>query len=84
MPSPTDEEFTQSIVGCARCWGAGHDDLVFRKFTHPVESFNRADGVFEVMATHWSTCPTTGEPILMTFVEDEIIAAAMKEAEDAQ
>lgn len=51
--------FTLSIEGCARCLGDGHDDLEFRKLTHPVTA-----GGYRF--THWATCPENGEPILLT------------------
>jgi hypothetical protein len=53
------EEFTCSIVGCARCHGEGHEDVVWQPLTHP---FEMPDG--DVM-THWAPCPTNGQPILM-------------------
>ena len=81
MPSPTDAEFTQTIIGCARCHGDGHEDLVFTKFTHPVERYDVEFDTFEIVATHWAMCPTVNEPIMMTFFEDDILIAAIKEAE---
>ena len=60
------EEITTDVNGCARCHGEGHKNLTFQPFTHPIETGD------EIIATHWTPCPTTGEPILlMTFVEDE-------------
>jgi hypothetical protein len=64
MPDEERVEFTQDQVGCARCHGEGHKDLVYKPFTHtttihiPVESKMRP-----FLMTHWATCPTTGEPI---------------------
>lgn len=53
------DELVQDIVGCARCHGDGHEGLTFKRLTHPV-----ADPDGRPIATHWATCPTTGEPIL--------------------
>ncbi len=58
------EPITLSIVGCARCHGDGHYDLIFAPFTFPVE----LDGGEPL--THWALCPVTGEPILLLFVSD--------------
>lgn len=77
MPSPTDAVFTQSIVGCARCWGAGHDDLRFRKFAHPIEL--EIEGEMVIIASHWSMCPTTGEPIMLRFEENDLLAQALED-----
>ncbi len=41
------------LVGCARC-GKTHRDLSFRKLARPCGDL-----------THWTLCPTSGEPILM-------------------
>lgn len=55
---------TVEITGlrnCARC-GEDHDQLLFKEFQRP--TFLRdedGDGPY----THWCSCPTTGEPILM-------------------
>jgi hypothetical protein len=62
-----DAEFVQDIVGCARCHGDGHKGLKFRKLTHPVEVLNGAEWV--PGPTHWATCPTNGEPILLYFID---------------
>jgi hypothetical protein len=47
------------LVGCARCHGDGHPNLIFVRLRHPVEE---NDGT---LLTHWTACPKTGEPILM-------------------
>jgi hypothetical protein len=47
------------LVGCARCHGDGHANLMFMRLRHPVEQEGGPD------LTHWSFCPETGEPILM-------------------
>jgi hypothetical protein len=52
------------IVGCARCHGDGHKDLVFYKLTHPMVT---NDDVY----SHWAECPTNGEPIMLAFAEIE-------------
>jgi hypothetical protein len=49
----------EKITNCARC-KEEHADLVFEKLTFPCGEF-----------THWSTCPTNAEPILMMFTIDE-------------
>lgn len=46
------------IRQCARC-GRDHAALPFLRLQRPMED---ADGVDW---THWATCPTTGEPVLM-------------------
>jgi hypothetical protein len=50
-----------NIVGCARC--GGNHSLRFTEFVQPVLIGD------EVAMTHWSLCPTTGDPILMRFVD---------------
>lgn len=53
-----------SIGNCARC-GESHRLLVFRVFMRgPIET---ATG----LATHWASCPTNGEPILMRAETDD-------------
>jgi hypothetical protein len=53
------DEIVQTITGCARCHGEGHEELRFRKlrYSHP-------GGDHPVQWTHWAICPATGEPIL--------------------
>lgn len=46
------------ILNCARC-GRDHRNLNFKKFIVPIEEY-----------TYWSTCPETGDPILMKLNED--------------
>ena len=53
------EAFRQSIVGCARCRGDGHEDVWWMPLTHSVE-------LGGMNFTHWAPCPTNGQPILMT------------------
>ena len=52
-----------TVSGCARCGGNHH--VNWREFTHPVVD---ADGT---TWTHWTPCPTNGEPILMAKVPVE-------------
>lgn len=58
-----DDEVTFDLVGCARCDGDGHPNLTFKKFKLPAGENDEW--------THWATCPTTGEPILMGFFDIE-------------
>lgn len=51
-----------NIVGCARC--GGDHSLRFTEFVQPLV-------LGEHILTHWAPCPTTGDPILMRFVEVE-------------
>lgn len=59
-----DDTHTLDMVGCARCHAAEHPGVVFRPLTFPVEIEGEGD------LTHWASCPTNGEPILMRYVED--------------
>lgn len=54
------KNITVDIIGCARCHGDGHKGLSFKPLTHPVTENDRT------LFTHWTTCPTTYEPILMS------------------
>lgn len=56
-------EITESIVGCARCHGEGHKDLVFTRFSYPLTSSKGA-----LIATHWASCPTNGEPVMLAYM----------------
>lgn len=47
------------VYKCARC-GEDHAGLEMKKFTRPPEW-----GPY----THWVSCPTTGEPILIRVVD---------------
>jgi hypothetical protein len=64
----------QSIVGCARCDGDGHDNLIFEPFTRQVEM---GDGS---RATHWTMCPTLGEPILLVIIDVRLEPVNAKDA----
>ena len=44
---------------CARC-GQDHIDLKLKPFTNPVKAGEL------LLATHFATCPTNAEPILVT------------------
>jgi hypothetical protein len=59
MQSP--DAFVQSVVGCARCHGGGHEDVRWEPLTHPAETG-------DVTFTHWAPCPTNGQPILVAVV----------------
>src|SRR5690242_14131462 len=48
-----------NLQNCARC-GLNHTDLEMKAFTTNDKH------------THYATCPTNGEPILITIVDDEI------------
>ncbi len=50
------------VNGCARCGGS--HALSFKRLSRPV-GFEASEAF-----THWASCPTNGEPILMAFVED--------------
>jgi hypothetical protein len=57
-------EITVDLKGCARCDGDGHPNLTFKRFVRPVDAV-KPD------FTHWASCPTNGDPILMQVFEDE-------------
>ena len=46
------------LDNCARC-GLRHTDLTFTKLTYPHDNW-----------THWASCPTNGEPIMLLFEGD--------------
>lgn len=59
------------VHGCARC--GGDHKLVFQPFERPVViaapvEFGRPSQPDQVL-THWATCPTNDEPILMAVKE---------------
>lgn len=56
----------ETIVGCARCYGEGHTDLLFEPLTHPVDVNDDLGPL-----THWAPCPTNGEPILLRTVPED-------------
>lgn len=58
MTTP-ESVFVSSVTGCARC-GGYHQQIEFIAFKRPIEDDNgRIWG-------YWGTCPTTGDPILLT------------------
>lgn len=56
-----------SVNGCARC-GGDHPEgtLEYRAFRQPVPD---VDGDF----THWASCPTTGDPILLRRMDERVL-----------
>lgn len=62
----------RSITACARC-GQDHAEITFKQLQKPIQLFEdtrvRNAAFFRnpsaLMYTHWASCPTTGEPILM-------------------
>ena len=62
--------YTVDLVGCARCHGEGHRQLIFERLTYPIQAWDeQLKRVVQV--THWALCPTNDEPILMAFVKKE-------------
>lgn len=57
---PLNSRTLASVQMCARC-GKDHRNLLFYKFTNPVQ----ADAHY----THWARCPVSCEPILMRILE---------------
>lgn len=62
MLDPREERIVD-LKGCARCHGE-HVGLVFMPFRYAMELDH------EAALTHWVSCPTNGEPILMRVVEE--------------
>lgn len=58
-----DSIIVPQIKNCARCKG-DHSNVKFKKLTHPIESDDS-----NLSDTHWSPCPTNGEPILLRIVK---------------
>lgn len=52
--------FEMGVKCCARC-GEDHKKVLFQTFSRNVDGLD---------ATHWGTCPTNSEPILMTVMDD--------------
>ena len=46
------------VTNCARC-GKDHEDILFEELIRPVKDDNDV-----VLFTHWTACPTNGQPIL--------------------
>jgi hypothetical protein len=55
------------VTNCARC-GETHDAIEWHEFQCPCMG-----------RTHWSACPTTGEPILMMIVRVDAVDAPSPE-----
>ena len=53
-------DFLASVSNCARCEG-NHDDLPFTRFERPIVDQGEPGYTW----THWSICPTSGDPILL-------------------
>ena len=51
------------VRSCARC-GQDHEKLEFKLLTNPIP-----DGDF--YWTHWASCPTNGEPVLLYIFENK-------------
>lgn len=51
------------MIDIRRCRRCGHDHvfLPLRKLGNPIQCNNK-------MLTHWTICPTTGEPILIAYI----------------
>lgn len=62
----TEDSYTFDQQGCARCDGDGHSKMTYVRLARPIELPDSRHKL-----THWATCPTTGEPILMAFLDDE-------------
>ncbi len=62
-------------VGCARCDGDGHPNIVFHPFTRPIE----VDGI---KLTHWAMCPTVNEPIVLMSIAAEQIDVGVNAEQD--
>lgn len=58
VPIEDDDKLTAYVTECARC-GKDHSRMTFMPL-------RRAAGLY----THWTICPTCGEPILMYGVND--------------
>lgn len=56
--SDMPEIVTVDIINCSRC-GEDHSDLTFKKLTCPIIV---SEGE---RWTHWASCPSTREPIIM-------------------
>lgn len=67
IPDADTPEFIVSLVGCARCQGEGHRDLVFKKLEHPHQPWDDHEAY-----THWGWCPVNGEPILLAFADESL------------
>lgn len=50
-----------NVKSCARC-GKDHQNVTFRPLAKPMAPDNAGGRVW----SHYATCPTTGEPIMMS------------------
>lgn len=60
---PVKEETIVELSDCSRC-ALAHRDLVFKQLTRPLYTENNRE-----VYTHWTPCPTNGEPIMMRVLE---------------
>jgi hypothetical protein len=51
------------LGNCARC-KQDHEDLTFEKLEYPHE-------VKSEVWTHWAPCPTNGQPIMLTILDED-------------
>lgn len=63
MTGDEPDEIQLDIQRCARC-GGDHDGLIFLKLLRPAVIDDT------LVATHWSLCPSNGQPIMMTVVDE--------------
>jgi hypothetical protein len=56
-------DFNIGVSGCARC-GGNHENIAAKPFTKPVKDDNG-----DITATHFATCPTLSEPILVLSIQ---------------
>lgn len=54
----TRKKIVVAVKKCARC-EKDHEPMCFLPFKRPVQPPNQN-------VTHWASCPTTGEPILLS------------------
>lgn len=59
------------VMGCARCGKDHKQPLAFWKLSRPVYHDNGASVPATLIATHFATCPDTGEPVMMLSSETE-------------
>lgn len=57
-----ENEVKVNVKNCSRC-GQDHDDLVFERITHPMDSSEASFGWY-------AACPTVHRTIYMKFTED--------------
>lgn len=59
MP-PIRDRYVARVRNCARC-GQTHTGLEAKRFVRPIFD----DDGYDLVFTHWATCPITGDPILI-------------------